>query len=143
MKTRTHPVIPLIRSVPGFEGLSERQLNELVPLVDEITLGPGQVLTREGAAGREAFIVIEGQGDVFVDGEPIANVGPGEFVGEMAMLDHEPRCATVRAETPMRVLVISSRVFSTFLTHGGVARSMATQLSRRLRSAEVAGVERR
>ena len=143
MKTRTHPVIALLRTVPGFEGLSERQLNELVTLVDEVTLGPGQVLTREGAAGREAFIVIEGQGDVFVDGEPIANVGPGEFVGEMAMLDHEPRSATVRAETPMRVLVIGPRVFSTFLAHGGVARSMATLLSRRLRRADVAGVERR
>jgi CRP/FNR family transcriptional regulator, cyclic AMP receptor protein len=63
-------------------------------------------------------------------------VGPGEFAGEMAMLDLLPRSATVRATTPMQVLVIGPQAFSAFVSHECVAKAMATQLVQRLRRAE-------
>lgn len=136
--TRNHPVVKLLRSVPGLDALSDRALGDLAPLVSELLLEPGRVLTREGTAGREAFILLEGEADVFVDGEMVASATGGEFVGEMALLDHEPRCATVRARTPMRVLVIEARAFPTILAHAEATRAMATQLAQRLRRADAA-----
>lgn len=130
------PVVDLLRCVPGLKGLSDRALSEVAPLVDEVAVEPGFVLTREGIIGDEAFVIIEGEGEVFIDGETVATVGPGEFVGEMAMLDHQPRSATVRAKTPIRALVIGPRAFSTFVGTGTVAQAIAFQLSRRLRNAD-------
>ena len=133
---KSDPVIKALRSVPGLRGLSDRALAALGPLVDEVDIAAGARLTREGLAAKEAFLIVEGDADVFVDGEAIATVGPGDFVGEMAMLDIGPRSATVRAKTPMRVLVIGPQAFGAFVEHGGVARSMATQLAQRLRRAD-------
>ena len=128
--------IELLRGVPGLGSVPDNDLAGLVTLLDEIRVEPGHVLTREGVVAREAFIVIEGKADVFLDGELIATVGPGEFVGEMGMLDHFPRVATVRASTPMELLVIGPKAFAAFADHPGVGRAMATQLSQRLRRAE-------
>jgi len=133
---RPDAVIEALRSVPGLRGQSDRVLAALAPLVDEIDIAVGQRLTREGVAGQEAFVVVDGDAEVFVDGEAVATVGPGDFVGEMAMLDIGPRTATVRAKTQMRVLVIGPQAFGAFVEHGGVARSMATQLAQRLRRAD-------
>ena len=130
------PAIKALRSVPGLRGQSDRALAALVPLVDEVDIAEGTRLTREGLVAKEAFVVVEGEAEVFVDGEAVATVGPGDFVGELAMLDLGPRSATVRARTPMRVLVIGPKAFGAFVEHGGVARSMATQLAQRLRQAD-------
>lgn len=135
MKIRD-PVVNALRAVPGLRSQSDRVLAGLVPLVDVADIAQGQCLTREGVIGKEAFVVVEGAAEVFVDGEPIATVGPGDFVGEMAMLDIGPRSATVRAKSPMRVLVIGPKAFGAFVEHGAVARSMATQLAQRLRRAD-------
>jgi len=76
------------------------------PVIDMVRAIPaGHRLTREGVVGREAFVVLDGEADVFVDGELIATVGPGDVVGEVA-IDAGPRSATVRARTAMRVLVV-------------------------------------
>jgi CRP-like cAMP-binding protein len=84
------------------------------------------------------FVVLAGEADVFVDGELIATVGPGEFIGEMAMLDVAPRSATVRARSLMRLLVIGPEAFGTFIDHSSVTSSMAIQLAQRLRRADAA-----
>ncbi|MEY2420975.1 MAG: hypothetical protein QOI95_1042 [Acidimicrobiaceae bacterium] len=130
------PVLDLLRTVPGLANLPDRALADLVPLVDEVTVQPGEVLAREGTSGRQAFVVVDGTGQVFVDGEVIATVGPGEFIGEMAMLDNHPRCATVRADSLMRLLIIGPSAFASFVEHPGVLKAMALQLNERLRRAE-------
>jgi CRP/FNR family cyclic AMP-dependent transcriptional regulator len=99
---RNDPDVQRLRLVPGFSTLDDRSLQKLVPLVDWAQLRPGQLLTHEGAIGRKAFIVVDGTGHVSVDGQDVATIGPGDFVGEMAMLDNRPRCATLRGETTMR-----------------------------------------
>ena len=134
------PVIDLLRSVPGLRHLNNRSLGALVRLVDQHEFAPGEVLTREGVSGRQAFVVLDGEGEVYIDGELVTTVGPGEFIGEMAMLDHGPRCATVRAKTAMHVLVIGPQAFSTFVDEPGVSRAMATLLSQRLRAADAAAI---
>ena len=133
---RPDPRFELLRAVPGLGSLSDKDLAGLVVLLDEIRVDPGHILTREGVVAREAFIVVEGKADVFLDGELIATVGPGEFVGEMGMLERWPRVATVRASTPMVLLVIGPKVFAAFVDHPGVGRAMATQLSQRRAEAE-------
>ena len=84
------PVIKTLRKVPGLRGQSDRALAALAPLVDEVDIAAGERLTREGIGAKEAFIVVEGDADVFVDGEAIATIGAGDFVGEIAMLDLGP-----------------------------------------------------
>jgi CRP-like cAMP-binding protein len=135
MRTRD-PRIDLLRTIPGLKGQSDRALAALAPLLDEIAFSPGDRLTREGVSGHEAFIILDGDAEVFVDGQSIATLGRGDFVGEIAMLDHAPRTATVRANTPLRALVVGPRAFGTFIENGGVLQSLATQLAQRLRQAD-------
>jgi CRP-like cAMP-binding protein len=126
----------MLRTVPGLSGLSDRGLADLVPLVDRTDVGAGEVLTREGAISRQAFIVLAGRATVFIDGQAMATIGAGEFVGEMGMLDNQPCSATVRADTPMRLLVVGPQAFTSLADHSAVLRAMAVQLAQRLRSVE-------
>jgi CRP-like cAMP-binding protein len=137
MKRRDR-IIEQLRVIPGLQHQPDRSLAALARLVDEVEVPPGKQLTRQGAGAHEVFVVLEGEADVFVDEELIATVGPGEFIGEMAMLDVAPRSATVRARSLMRLLVIGPEAFGTFIDHGGVTSSMAIQLAQRLRRADAA-----
>ena len=101
----------------------------------------GHVLFREGEPGREMFVVQSGKVNITKtvrETEKIlATLGPGEFFGEMSLLDGEPRSATVRAETDMRLLVILRRNFQTLLTEvPELTRNILIVLSRRLREIE-------
>ena len=136
MKTRNSDNIELLRSIAVLAGSSDKDLARLGALVTEVELRPGQVLTREGARDRQALLVVDGHGTVSIGGRTIAEVGPGEFIGEMTMLIGGTRTATVRATTPMRVLVIGPQEFAAFVELRGVARSLAEQLARRLRTAD-------
>ena len=71
-----------------------------------------------------------------IGGVPVAVAGPGQHVGEMAMLDRGPRPATVTAKTPLRVMVVGPEAFTAFAAEPGVARSMAAGLSKRLRAVD-------
>jgi len=135
--TATNTTIDLLRTVRGLHGLSDRDLSRLSQRVTHCSIREGEVLAHEGAHGRQAFIVVKGSGTVTVNGEVIATIGPGDFVGEMSMLDQKPRCATARADTPMEVLVIGPNDFSSFIDDARVARAIALQLSQRLRRVEV------
>src|SRR5437899_2462183 len=87
----------LLRRIPGLEDASERDLAELARLVEEVEVGAGSALVREGDDGLEAYLVVSGTAIVTVGGETIARLGRGDFVGELAMLDHGTRSATVTA----------------------------------------------
>ena len=76
------------------------------------TRGPGgNRLTEEGRRGREFFILVEGAVAVRRGGRKLADLGPGDWFGEIAILTHKPRTATVTATSPVRLLVISDRAF--------------------------------
>ena len=133
---RTDPKIEMLRRVPALAAYRDRQLAELARLVDEMALSTGHVLTAEGRPGAQAFLIVEGEALVTVAGKYVATLGPGQFVGEMSLLDHEPCSATVTATTPMRVLVMDPAAFSTILEDTSMAKRIARTLSERLRAVE-------
>jgi len=113
---RRNQKIELLRKVPLFALCSNRELAELATLADEVDLRQGKELIREGARGREFFVLLEGRADVTKNGRRINRMGAGEFFGEIALVARSPiRTATVTAMTPVRVLVITAQNFRRLL----------------------------
>jgi len=105
----------LIRKVPLFARCSRAELKEIAKLADEIDLAEGKEMTREGAPGREFFVLLEGTADVKKNSRKVNTLGPGDFFGEIALVSREPRTATVIATSPVRALVITDRSFRRLL----------------------------
>jgi len=103
--------IELLKKVPLFEQCSKAELKELATTADEIHLRDGHVLTKEGRPGREFFVLVKGTARVTHKSEKIADLGPGDWFGEIALLTDAPRTATVTATSPVDVLVITDRGF--------------------------------
>jgi CRP/FNR family transcriptional regulator, cyclic AMP receptor protein len=104
-----------LTAVPLFAGLSKKQLRRISSLMTRIDRPAGQVLTTQGKAGCEFFIVLEGEVEVRQGDRVIATRRAGEYVGEIALLDRRPRTATVVAITPVSVEVLSRREFMSLL----------------------------
>jgi CRP-like cAMP-binding protein len=120
--------------VPIFAGLRDKELQAVRRLMTRIDIEPGFVLARQGAYGNEFFIVLSGNAQVDRDGEVVAEVGPGDFQGELSLLDGGPRLATVTATTPMTILVANHAEFNSLLeTTPMVARQMLPAIVARLR----------
>ncbi|MDX6450373.1 MAG: family transcriptional regulator, cyclic receptor protein [Gaiellaceae bacterium] len=94
-----------------FSGLSKQERAMLARWTDEVSVPAGHVLATEGQFAHEFFVVEEGSAAVTHDGERIAELGPGEFFGEIGLLETERRTATVVATTPMRLIVMFQREF--------------------------------
>jgi CRP/FNR family cyclic AMP-dependent transcriptional regulator len=107
--------IELLKRVPLFAGCSKSELRELAKTADELDLREGTVLTREGRPGREFFVLVEGTARVSKAGRKIAELGAGEWFGEIALITNSPRTATVTATSPVDVLVITDRRFRTLV----------------------------
>jgi CRP-like cAMP-binding protein len=95
-----------LKQLDLFSGLSRNQLEEVAQLVDEVEVGAGKVLGREGETAYEFFVIEEGTASVEVDGRHVADLGPDEWFGEIGLLAAERRTATVTSLTPMRLAVI-------------------------------------
>ena len=104
-----------LAKVPLFSNLSAKQLAAVDRLVTMIDVPAGREVIRQGGAGRELFVVVEGEADVVRDGVVIATRGPGTFLGEMALLLDRPRNASVIARTAMSIDVISRQDFRRLL----------------------------
>jgi CRP/FNR family transcriptional regulator, cyclic AMP receptor protein len=104
-----------LASVPLFSGCTTKELRDIAKATVELTLDDGKEFVTQGDVGREAFIIVEGSADVSRGGNKIATLGPGDCVGELALLDHGPRTATVVATSPLTVLVLGPREFSGLL----------------------------
>lgn len=102
---------PRLKDVPFFSSLSKKQLSTVSRHVDHIDIAPGKELAREGEFGHEFFVIVEGSAEVVRGGARIAELGPGDFFGELALLDDDRRTATVKASSPMRVLVMTRKSF--------------------------------
>lgn len=104
-----------LSSVPFFEGFSNDDLHRVVDLSQQMEATSGTVLVDQGDPGTQCYVIVEGQASVYVRGEHVASSGPGSMVGEMALIDHRPRTATVVADTPMKLLRFGTREFRTLL----------------------------
>jgi CRP/FNR family transcriptional regulator, cyclic AMP receptor protein len=107
--------VELIKHTPLFANCSKRELQEIAHIADEIDLREGKEMTRQGAPGREFFVLLEGEADVTKDGRRINLLSPGDFFGEIALVSDTPRTATVTATAPVRALVITDRSFRRLL----------------------------
>ncbi len=105
----------LLSRVPLFSGLSKKDLRQVSRLTTRLTVPAGRELVRQGGLGREFFIVLEGAVNVVIDGEVIAECGSGDFFGEIALLEGQPRNATVVATDDVVIDVIGRAEFSTLL----------------------------
>jgi voltage-gated potassium channel len=103
--------IDLLRKVPLFAGCSKAELAELARQTDELAIGEGRVLAREGQSGREFFVLVDGTVRITKNKRKVADLGPGEWFGEIALITRGPRTATVKASSPVRVLVLTDRAF--------------------------------
>jgi CRP/FNR family transcriptional regulator, cyclic AMP receptor protein len=129
--------IRLLSGVALFSPCAKHELRRIAALVDEIEAPKGKTLTREGDPGSEFFVVVKGSASATRRGRKVATIGPGSFFGEMALLDQGPRAATVRADTDMQLLVLTSRAFSSLLEDvPSVTRRILRSVAERLRSAE-------
>jgi CRP-like cAMP-binding protein len=129
----------LLRNVPLFRSLNQRQLNAVVKYTDAHRARQGAVLTRKGQHGLEAFVIVDGKARVEVGGKKIAELGPGDFIGELSLIDGKPRTATVVAQTPMTLMVVRRRDFK-FLRDSvpGLQEKLLLTLCERLRQADQA-----
>jgi len=127
----------ILAGVPLFSGCDRKELSQISSLATEIDVPEGKVLAQQGTPGREFYVILEGKAGVSIDGRDVAILGPGDFFGEMALLDQGLRVATVTAETPMEVAVLDPREFATLVEeHPGVARKIMKGLAQRLRDSE-------
>lgn len=109
-----------LASIDLFSSLSKRERNEIANRAEEIEVQAGTHLVREGEFAYEFFVIEEGSAEVLRDGEHVADLGPGDFLGEMGIVTQSPRNASVVAREPTRVMVLSEQDFR------GVARSFPT-----------------
>jgi CRP-like cAMP-binding protein len=100
-----------LKSVPFFSGLSKKDLEVVSQQAEELDVPEGKVLVRQGELGHEFFVVESGTAEISIDGQHIRDAGPGDFFGEMALLDEERRTATITAKTPMTVIVMTRASF--------------------------------
>ena len=104
-----------LAQVPIFADCSKKQLQSVAAASIELTIDAGKVLVREGEAGHECFVIMEGSATVTRKGETLAELGVGDVVGELAPLTGGVRTATVVADTRMELLVIGQREFAGLL----------------------------
>jgi CRP-like cAMP-binding protein len=97
--------------IPLFGSLSESERHELARGFDVQTVGEGIKLASEGASGYSFYVLVEGSAVVEADGTTVATYAPGDFFGEMAILDGSPRSATVTTTSPARLLVMFGTEF--------------------------------
>lgn len=127
--------IALLASLPLFERSTKRELGHVASVLAQTTKAPGAVLTREGQVGGLAFIILDGTAEVRRGNTVLGTAGPGEMVGELALIDGRPRSASVRATSEMDVLEFASEDFERLLdTVPKFSRNVMRALSMRIRS---------
>jgi CRP/FNR family transcriptional regulator, cyclic AMP receptor protein len=123
-----------LRRVPLFAKMGAHELDRLGQLADEVEVGLDTVLAEQGSVGHEFFIVLDGRVMVLDGHTPVRTLGPGEFFGEIALIESVPRTASVRAEGIVRLLVIGHREFHALMDEFPAVRAAVMDaLAERLR----------
>jgi CRP-like cAMP-binding protein len=96
-----------LKSIPLFQEVSDDELAEIAPFAEEASVEEGTQLVREGDFSYEFFAIQEGQAEVTRGGETVAELGPGDFFGEIGVLERDLRTASVEAKTDMRLVTLT------------------------------------
>ena len=109
-------IVDDLKAVWLFEDLSQRQLKRLAKSFMERTFRPGTAMVQQGKmSGVNFFVILDGEAAVLVDGNEVGKLGAGDHFGELGLIAHQPRAATVQATTPLRCLTIASWDFQRFV----------------------------
>jgi CRP/FNR family transcriptional regulator, cyclic AMP receptor protein len=123
--------------VPLFQGVKPKELKKLANRMQERSFNEGEEITTEGKSGVGFFIIEDGNATVSIDGDIVRTLGPGEYFGDIALIDSGPRSATIVATTDLRCQGLTAWEFRPFIEeHPEVAWAMLETLASRLRDAE-------
>ena len=135
LRRRRDPKLDRLAEVHLFAGCTDSDLKRIAALSVEVDIPAGRVLTKAGDPGHECFVVQEGTAVAAVPGREPVRVGPGEVIGELALLERGPRTATVEAQSDMRLIVLDSREFASLMEDvPRVAQSVRAAVAERTRS---------
>jgi len=121
-------VVEDLGRLPLFANVHQGDVAKIAALGEPVDAEAGAVLMDQGDVGTECFFVIEGQAGVFASGQHIATIGPGSIVGEMALVGHKPRNASVVAESSMRLLAFNIVHFKKLLDEMPSSREVIMNL---------------
>jgi CRP/FNR family cyclic AMP-dependent transcriptional regulator len=120
-----------------FSACTKRDLQTIGRASDEVDVAAGKTLTEEGRAGHEFYLILDGKAAVRRKGKKVATLGPGQYFGELSLLDRGPRSATVVADSDMRLLVLGQREFNGVLDEvPGLAHKLLRTMASRLRDSD-------
>jgi CRP/FNR family transcriptional regulator, cyclic AMP receptor protein len=135
MGTVRDDVVPALQRLPLFAGFDRKELTRLAERFDEQTFLPEHGVLTEGMSGMEFFIILEGTAEVIHEGRTTATLQPGDFFGEVAVLDGGPRTASVRATSRLRCLGLPNGSFrQVLLDYPLMAVNLLPQVIRRFRA---------
>jgi CRP/FNR family cyclic AMP-dependent transcriptional regulator len=127
----------LLAKVPLFEGLSKKELRSLAKELKEESFNAGQDIVTGGKPGGRFYLIVDGRAKVIQGNRTKSTLGPGDYFGEMSIIDKGPRSATVRADTYVRALSIASWNFLSVLEENfSIARKIMETLSARVRESD-------
>jgi CRP-like cAMP-binding protein len=127
----------LLRKVPLLGSLSGRYLRKISRLLEATQVKEGKVLVQQGDTGSDFYLIVDGQARVEKNGKKINRLGPGDFFGEISVIDRGTRMASVISETEMTVLLVNNRVFMQLLdTVPGFTKAMLGAICKYIRDAE-------
>lgn len=125
--------VEALKRAPLFEGLDRHELEELAKRTDDLDFAAGKVLCKQGEAGSDFFVIMDGEVEVTRDGQPVAISGGAEFFGEVSLVEDIPRTATVTTTTPVRCFVLTRGRFLHLLDdQPDVERKVLRALAKRL-----------
>ncbi|MDH4140516.1 MAG: cyclic nucleotide-binding domain-containing protein [Coriobacteriia bacterium] len=123
--------------VPIFASCSQEEITAISGVAQENGFQPGQIIVTQGTPGQAFYLILGGRVEILRDGQSLGAFGPGDFFGEMSLLDQAPRSATIRAIEPTTCLMLSSWDFKALLEqYPSIAVKLLEVLSRRLRVAD-------
>jgi len=124
-----------LRSVPLFQGMSDRSVESIAELAADASFPPGAVLVREGDPGDSFLIIREGSATVEQGGSPVRELGSGDFLGEISLIDGRPRTATVIASKPVDAWTIDRAGFTRLMDeYPSVRYELLNALTQRIRA---------
>jgi CRP-like cAMP-binding protein len=123
--------------VPIFANCTPEEISAITAVAQMSGFQTGQIIVTQGTPGQAFYLIIEGRVEIIRDGQSLGSFGPGDFFGEMSLLDQAPRSATIKAIEPTNCLMLSSWDFKALLeSHPSIAVKLLEVLSRRLRVAD-------
>ena len=139
MAVSTRETVALLEGVPLFSGCTKRELQAIADAFKEVRHREGAVIAKEGETGIGFFLIAEGTASVTVGGKARTKLGPSDFFGEISLLDHGPRTATVTATSPIRLLGLTAWAFKGLVqAHPKIALNMLRVVAARVRNASKA-----